>query len=566
MKVLLVGINAKYIHTNLAIRYLRNSIEELPIEVSIYEPSINNHFDDVLMNIYIQKPDILGFSCYIWNIEMVNKLCSSLSKVLPDTKIVLGGPEVSFETVDYLKQHPYIHCIIKGEGEIPFKKVIQAINTGVSIENIPAVMTKNTDNNMGEVPDLTDRIFPYNGEDLTALSQQILYYEASRGCPFSCSYCLSSTTHGVRYVDVEKVKKELELISQATSMIKFVDRTFNCDIDKTIDILTFIKNLDTETTFHLEISAHLITEELLNLLEQMPLNRIQLEIGVQTTNEESVKAIQRSTNFKKIKEIVSRVNHFNNIHQHLDLIAGLPYENFESFKKSFNDVMALKPHKLQLGFLKLLKGSKIREESGLHQYKFNEFAPYEILESKYIKFHEMIKLKGIEHLLETFYNSHKFEKTMEYLHGKLGNYFEVYEKIYEFYQEKNLVGANISHNDLYQLLEEFSELVDVPKNVFMEILKYDYLLHKRTNTLPEFFGEKTKLKERVFEFLKDPSNIEKYIPHFSDIRPTEIYKQIIVEKFAVNPISLKEEVVYLLFDYKSKEGLFEKPRVLEINI
>ena len=561
-----MGINAKYIHTNLAVRYLRNTIIDLPVEASIYEPSINNHFDDVLMQIHGHKPDIIGFSCYIWNIELVLKLADSIKKIMPQIKIILGGPEVSFENTQFLSKNPYLDYIIKGEGEVPFRKTIEALYTQGDTGNIPGVMTKEKDNGAGEIMSLDNRMFPYQGDDLNTLSQQIIYYEASRGCPFSCSYCLSSTTHGVRYVDIERVKKELELLSKYTSMVKFVDRTFNCNMEKTLDILNFIKNLDTEITFHLEISAHLINEELLTLLSEMPLNRIQLEIGVQTTNEKSVEAIQRATDFEKIKQVVEKINGFANIHQHLDLIVGLPHENYDSFKKSFNDVMELTPPKLQLGFLKLLKGSKIREEEKLHKYQYNSFPPYEVLSNDYISFEEVSKLKGIEHLLETYYNSRKFDKAMEYLHEKIGGYFETYERLYEFYQGKNLMGANVSHNDLYDLLLQFATGAELSTNEFKEILKYDYLVHKRTHKLPEFFGESSKLKERVFEFLKETENIDKNLPLYKGMRTTEIYKQIIVEEFANNPLTLTQEKTYLLFDYKSKEGLFSKPKTLEIKL
>ncbi len=566
MKVLLVGINAKYIHTNLAIRYLKQTIKKLDIATQLYEPSINNHYDHILMEVYEKNPDILGFSCYIWNIEMVLRLAQSIKEILPKTKIVLGGPEVSFETCDFFVEHNYIDFIIKGEGEEPFYNLTKAIINGDDYKKIQGLLTGEFDNGVSKVHDLNQIDFPYMDEDLNQISNQIIYYEASRGCPYSCSYCLSSTSKGVRYIDIHRVKKELEILTGYTQMIKFVDRTFNCNTEITKDLLMFIRDLNTQTTFHLEISAHLITKEILDILKTMPNNRIQLEIGVQTTNPQSVKAIQRTTDFPRLSEVVQEINTYQNIHQHLDLIAGLPYEDYDSFVNSFNDVMALKPNKLQLGFLKLLRGSKIRNEHAIHGYKFNTFPPYEVLENNYITYAQLIKLKRIEHVLETFYNSHRFDYSMDYLHEVVGNYFEVYELILKTLERDNLLDTNISHEKHYEVLLKTYSGIRGNIDMFKELLKFDLLCHKRTHTFPIFLGEASKIKERVFEFLKDPVNIQRHLPNLTGVKPTEIYKNIIVERFEYNPFTKKEEETYILFDYTSAQGIFLKPRILEITL
>lgn len=566
-KVLLVGINTKFSHTNLAIRYLKNMIIPLGVQAQLFETNISNHPEDIIRSIYDFRPNLLAFSCYIWNMELVLKICQSIKKIIPNLKIVLGGPEVSFEGVDFFENHPYIDYIIKGEGEIPFKKLVKHLSAESLTDDIEGLLTKDFDNGVAQAVDLSEIPFPYGEEDLEALKNQIIYYEASRGCPFNCTYCLSSTTKGVRSLEINRVKRELILLSQYASLVKFVDRTFNCNAKTTVELLRFIKDLETDVTFHLEISAHLITPEILSVFKDMPKNRVQLEIGVQTTNAKSVKSIQRSTDFHSLSRVVSIINSFDNIHQHLDLIAGLPFEDYQSFKKSFNDVMALSPHKLQLGFLKLLKGSQLRKEKEVHQYNFNDFPPYEVLDNKYMSFSELSHLKQIEHLLETYYNSHRFDKTIGYLHQKAGGYFETYEKLYHYFKENRLSEINHSLNDHYRLLLEFGiKVLNIDKDIFTSLVKFDYLTNRRTHTLPDFLGENAKIKERVFEFLKVDENIRTSLPNFVGIKPSEIYKQIIVEKFNYNPISESHEQVYLLFNYQLKEGIFEKPSVIKVQI
>ncbi|SET08202.1 B12-binding domain-containing radical SAM protein [Anaerobranca gottschalkii] len=565
-KVLLVAINTKYYHTNLAIRYLKKMAESVNIQAKILETTINNQVEEIIQKIYGENPTLLGFSCYIWNIEIVLKVARSIKELLPQVKILLGGPEVSFEEKEFFLEHPYVDYIIKGEGELPFKKLLQGLTTNDRLDNIPGLLTETFDNGMSLTLDLNEIPFPYEGEDLENIKGQIIYYEGSRGCPFNCSYCLSSTTKGVRFLDTQRIKKEIKILAEYSKMIKFVDRTFNCNSELTVDLLQFIKGLDTNTTFHLEVSAHLITEEILAIFKEMPINRVQLEIGVQTTNTQSIAAIGRKTNFQRLREVVKKINTFNNIHQHLDLIAGLPYEDYKSFAKSFNDVMELEPHKLQLGFLKLLKGSKIRGEKELHGYKFNYFPPYEVLENRYISFTELTKLKHIEHLLEIYYNSHKFQKSMEWLHTEFSDYFQVYEALYHYFAQEGLLDKNIGHNELYEILYRFYKTYGHKEELFIELLKFDYLSHKRTHTLPQFFGERENTKEKVFDFLKSKENIVKYLPNFQELRPTEIYKQIIVEKFNYNPLDKSPRPVYLLFNYSLTEGIFGHPKVLEIKL
>lgn len=540
-------------------------IKNLNVQAQLYECNINNHPEEIIRNIYKLAPNLVAFSCYIWNVELVLKISNSIKKLLPNTKVVLGGPEVSFEEIDFFNQHPYVDYIIKGEGEIPFTELTKVLASGTLPLQIKGLLSGKFDNGAPDTLDLNDIPFPYEGEALDKLRNQIIYYEASRGCPFRCSYCLSSTTEGVRSLDIQRVKRELAILSEYVSMVKFVDRTFNYNPKNSLELLKYIRDLKTDATFHLEISAHLITSEILEVFKTMPPDRIQLEIGVQTTNPKSVESIDRSTDFLSLAQVVKSINGFGNIHQHLDLIAGLPYEDYSSFGNSFNDVMALYPHKLQLGFLKLLKGSKILKEKELHHYKFNDFPPYEVLENKYISFEELSILKHIEHLLETYYNSHRFDTSLTYLHRKAGGFFELYEKFYYYLKEKKQLEVNYSLNGHYQLLLDFGiEVYNIEQEIFTNLVKFDYLSHKRTYTFPEFLGEPAKIKERIFEFLKDGGNLEKYLPNFVGIKAGEIYKQIIVEKFTYNPMDERKEETYLLFNYQIKEGILEKPKVIEI--
>ncbi|WP_350342698.1 B12-binding domain-containing radical SAM protein [Proteinivorax tanatarense] len=561
MKTLLIGINAKYVHTNIAIRYLHQKVKDIVnIESEIYEPSINNHLDEILAEIFRKKPEVVGFSCYIWNISMVLKICQSLKQILPSTVIILGGPEVSYEGKDFFQSHPYVDYIIKGEGEEIFSNIIEKLADGLPVYNSVGLLTREHDGGYCAEVSVSDLPFPYAGEDMQQYKNKLLYYEASRGCPFNCSYCLSSTHKQVKLLPIERIKKELKHLAQADGTIKFVDRTFNCQNSRTIEILQFIKELETGSTFHLEVTAHLLSMEILEILSAMPKNRVQLEIGVQSTNPKTIKAINRTTNFSILSEKVQSVNHMQNIHQHLDLIAGLPYEDIDSFKKSFDNVVDLKPHKLQLGFLKMLKGSKIKKEAEKHGYKYNKFPPYEILENNYMSYSDISYLKDIEAVVETYYNSHKYDSTIAFILEKYSSKFNFFEDLHHFFVEKGLLNKNISHDDKFKILLEFGQN-KVDRIVIEELLVFDYLQHKRTHRLPSFFRQQAKLKDTVFEFLKNEENTAKYLPSLTGKRPTEIYKKIVVEKFCYNPIHCKKETTFVLFDYTQKTGLFERPAV-----
>ncbi|WP_353894143.1 B12-binding domain-containing radical SAM protein [Proteinivorax hydrogeniformans] len=561
MNILLVGINAKYVHTNIAIRYLHQKIKDMTdVKSEIYEPSINNHLDEIITEVYRKKPEVVGFSCYIWNISMVLKICQSLKQILPNTAIILGGPEVSYEGKEFFNQHPYIDYIIKGEGEENFPKIVGQLEAGFKAFKIDGILTQEHDGGYYAGANVTDLPFPYDGEDMRSYKNKLLYYEASRGCPFNCSYCLSSTHKQVKLLPIDRIKKELKQLAQTDGTIKFVDRTFNCKNSRTIEILEFIKELNTNSTFHLEVTAHLLSKEVLKILSTMPKNRVQLEIGVQSTNPKTIKEINRTTDFNILSEKVKSINDMQNIHQHLDLIAGLPYEDLNSFQKSFDDVINLKPHKLQLGFLKMLKGSKVKKEAEKHGYKYNKFPPYEILENNYMSYSDISYLKDIEEVVETYYNSHKFDYTLAYILGKYSSKFKFFEELHSFVAEKGLLNKNLSHDNKFAILLEFGQQ-KFDSVVLEELLIFDYLQHKRTHSLPSFFRQQNKLKEKVFEFLKEEKHIAAHLPNLVGKRPTEIYKKIMVEKFDYNPVHCKKETVYILFDYTEKTGLFEQPAI-----
>lgn len=511
MKVLLTALNAKYIHSNLAIRYLKAYTEDLNYDCCIKEFSINDNTERIIQSIISEEPDVVGFSCYIWNIEYIERIATLIKLIRKDIIIILGGPEVSYDPRSYLEKG-YCDYIIAGEGEKTYREFILYIIEGISkgeentseisyIKGLSYIRNGYIENEDRELMDMNKIAFPYKADE--DLNNKIVYYEASRGCPFGCKYCLSSTVRGVRFLETERVKKELQFfIDKNVRLVKFVDRTFNCNSKFSKDIWSFLINNNTDTTFHFEISADILTKEELEILREAPVGRFQFEVGVQTTNEKVLKNINRQINFDDIKVKVDELMKMKNIKQHLDLIAGLPGEDYESFIKSFNDLYSIEPEEIQLGFLKLLKGSQMRKEADLWGMVYSPYAPYEILKNNHISYEEMVKLKRVEEMVDKYYNSGKFKTIIKYFLSKFSNPFSFYHALGEYFYIKGYLSRSISSSDYYKVFLEFNEEVLREENhVIREIVKFDYLLFNKKRWLPSFLNrEEDKNLNR--EFLK----------------------------------------------------------------
>ena len=449
MKIILAALNAKYIHINLAIRSIAGYCKKFNPEICEY--TINDNVDNIIASLHTKKADIIAFSCYIWNIEKVLYIAQSLKKVNPKLKIVLGGHEVSHDSKEILRDNPWIDCIIRGEGEKP----CYALFSGIPLEEVPS-LTYRCGDEIKETPlapcsDLNDYPFAYD-ESIRDFKGKIVYYESSRGCPFNCSYCLSGDNRRVNYLDIDRVKKELLFfIQNEVPLVKFVDRTFNADKKRANEIWKFIIENSKKTCFHFELAGSLIDDESIEILSKAPKGIIQFEIGVQSTNEKTISAIGRSIEFQQVKKNVEKILSLENIHVHLDLIAGLPYEDYESFKKSFDDVVKIRPHVLQLGFLKLLKGSRLRGQEIEFGYKYKEKAPYEIMENDFITFDEIIKLKHIEEVFEKYYNSGDYNRSMDYLFSHNDSPFQVFEFIANYFEKNNLFEIPVSQENHYEI-------------------------------------------------------------------------------------------------------------------
>ncbi|MDU3194969.1 MAG: DUF4080 domain-containing protein [Clostridium perfringens] len=544
MKILLTAINSKYIHSNLAVRYLKAFTKDLDFQGDIKEFSINDRVENILEGIIEEKPDVVAFSCYIWNMEFVNRLAELIKLVDPKIEILYGGPEVSYEGKEFLENHEGEYVIV-GEGEKTFREfVLYKLGEG-KIEDIKGLNYKR-DGKVFENPkrpemDMNELVFPYTYEE--DINNKIVYYEASRGCPFKCKYCLSSVMHGVRFLDVERVKKELKyFMERGLKLVKFVDRTFNCNREYTVELLKYLSEQDTETRFHFEVAADLLTEEQIEILNNAPKGRFQLEVGVQTTNNEVLHNINRYITYENIKEKVLKVAAGKNVMQHLDLIAGLPGEDLESFKKSFNDVHAIRPDEIQLGFLKLLKGSSMREEAEKWGIVYSPYAPYEIIRSKDISYEELLLLKKVEAMVDKYYNSCKFNNVIKFFLNIYEKPFDFYYDLAMFFEEKGNFKRSIGNVEYYKILLDFylEKIGGEDEGLFKEVLKFDYLCFNKKRWLPDFLV-RTITKE-------DEQNIK---DSFDRQMP---FKKAHIEKFEIDIINyikngeINFEPKYLIFD------------------
>ena len=537
MKILLAACNAKYIHSNLAVYDLKAYSSDYDEHVILREYTINQPKDEILKDIYSSGADVVCFSCYIWNISFVRELIRDLVKILPKTAFWAGGPEVSYDAEKFLTEMPEMTGVMVGEGEKTFHDLLEFYIDGKdSLEEISGIAYRTGDkiihNGWRELMDLSAIPFVY--EHLEKFENRIIYYESSRGCPFSCSYCLSSIDKKLRFRDLELVKKELQFfLDHRVPQVKFVDRTFNCKHEHAMTIWKYILEHDNGVTnFHFEISADLLREEEMELMSQMRPGLIQLEIGVQSTNPETIRAIHRHMDLKKLEHCVNRVHSFRKIHQHLDLIAGLPYEDYDTFHQSFNDVYQMKPDQLQLGFLKVLKGSLMQKEAEGYGIVYKEKEPYEVLSTNWLTYGEVLKLKMVESMVEVYYNSGQFWHTLEYLVPFEKDAFTFYEKLGSFYEKKGY--SEISHSRMRRyeiLLEYLQEETDVPTEVAAQKMLYDLYLREKLKKRPVFASDQKQYETAVWNYRKN----------------NQVSKTAHIEVF--------ENGTVILFDYEKRDPL-----------
>lgn len=590
MKILLTTLNTKYVHTNIALRYLYETIKN-DYEVIRKEFSINDQIEKIISDITDYSPDVIAFSVYIWNIEMTLKIAENIKNIYPQIKIILGGPEVSYSSKELLEKYSFIDYICVGEGEESFPNLIKYIcnnenlisesSSKIFLETNISTNVDNIENTNKFLPNITYRLDNkiIEGEigivkDVTHIPRicegianeydgKIVYIETVRGCPYNCSYCLSSTIKGIRPFEMQRVKEELKiLIDKKVTLIKFVDRTFNYDKKRALEIWKFILENNASSQFHFELSAHLIDNEIMNFLKTVPKDVFKFEIGVQSTNFETIKAINRTTDFKILSNIVKQLSELKTISLHLDLIAGLPYENIESFKHSFDDVYNLNPTELQLGFLKMLSGTKIKNEKDKFNYRYTTYPPYEVLQNDFVSYDDLKKLKHIESVLEFYYNSTRFENSLKFILKNYDSAFEFYSELANYYKENGLFDRKISTEEQYDILAEFykQKLFNLDKiqdeiqieninniqrenknqfnnsdenkmktlsnyDIFIQYLKFDFVSHFNTKRvwMPNYDSKclKEKIDEKVQEMMKH-------------IKDENIYKKYKFEMFEID--------------------------------
>jgi radical SAM superfamily enzyme YgiQ (UPF0313 family) len=586
LKILLTTLNSKFIHTNLAIRYLNQMVKDIEdIDVDIREYTINNELDFILKDIYANNYDVILFSTYIWNVNDIVKICNNLKKVNKNVKIALGGPEVTYDSEESMKKYDFVDYILYGEGELVFRDFVKSLKGDIDIKDVDGLVYRNNgeivrNKPMKDIENLDIIPSPYVDLNKAEYENRIVYYETSRGCPFNCQYCLSSTLQGLRYFSIDRVKSDLKaLIDSRVSQIKFIDRTFNANKKFAMEIMQFLMENDNDyTTYHFEVTAHLLTEDMLEFLKECKEGLFQFEIGVQTTNEKVLEAVGRRDDFSKLSYVVQKIASYRNIHQHLDLIAGLPYEDYNSFENSFNDVFNLGIEHLQLGFLKMIKGTGIRNNADEHEFRYKDYPPYEVLYNKYITYNEILKLKDIEEILERYFNSKNFVLSMRYI---IHNYykespFKFFEDFATYFDKNGYFNMSQGKNQLYKILLDFyTEQINKNIELFTEIIKYDYISLGKTSNVPGFMSkiEVEDFKNRCHLFLQNEENILKYIPRFENTPAKQIIKHVHFEPFKYDILKLKENIKadldkkesIVLFVYDDKK-VFEKSKSYTVEI
>ena len=556
--ITLLGINSKFVHTNLAIRYIKRIIENIEnYNLTLVESSINNQLPKIIREVVESKPEILLISTYIWNKEFVFKIIVELKKINPNLKIYLGGPEVSYNAIEVMENYKEIEGILVGEGEEIVKNLLTKDKEEVlglyyrdSASNIKFNGFQPPIENLDIIP------FPYENWELTENKGKIFYYESTRGCPFKCSYCMSSIEKSVRSFSLPRVKKDLlTFLDAGVNLVKFVDRTFNLKKDHYMEVWKFlVENYRPNATFHFEISADLFDDEVIEFLETVPKDLFQFEIGVQTINESTMKLIRRKNNLEKLSKNVLAIK--DNIHLHLDLIAGLPKENFETFKKSFNYVYNLKPEMIQLGFLKILKGTEISKQIEDFNYKYMGFPPYEVISNNDITYEELLKLKDVEEVLDFYYNSSDFTKSLDYIISNFYNSpFDFFLDIANYYEKEGLFKVAHKKIAIFNFLVDFYEYKKFNKSIkdkflFIEYLKFDYLNLGKPGKYPEWF---ISTKDKDFYH----NTVEKLVEDKKFKNNRQGFKSTEMEEFRINIFSGKEETTRLLFIYNGKKTKIE---------
>ena len=601
MKVLLAAINAKYIHSNLGIyslkTYGKKMLKEWGLaeqaEISLAEYTINHQMEQILQDIYKRKPDVIGFSCYIWNISYVKMILADIKKVLPDVKIWAGGPEVSYHAEAFLKEEPAVDLVMMGEGELTFAHFLKALLNGEELKQVSGLMLRNddgtfTDTGFRQVMDMSQIPFPYAFMDMKELEHRIIYYESSRGCPFSCAYCLSSIDKKLRFRSLDLVLPELEWFLQAkVPQVKFVDRTFNCKKSHAMAIWKYIRDHDNGiTNFHFEIAADLLDKDELDLLSTMRPGLVQLEIGVQSTNEKTLETIRRKTDIEEIRQITATINSWHNIHQHLDLIAGLPWEDLGSFKKSFNDVYSMEPEQLQLGFLKVLKGSYMEELIPDCDLLYSAAPPYEVLRTKWLSYGDVLELKDIEEMTEVHYNSRQFTCTLKELEKEFNTPYEMFSFMAGYYNKNHLSGISHSRIARYEILWKMIQVkleksgryethetyetyesheprgieespgISEKLELYRDLLMTDLYLRENVKSRPSFARDLSSSKDFVRAFFQREEKTPEHLSGYEGYDSRQMAKMAHLEPL--------RDGTYLLFDYKKRDSLSYNARTVRV--
>ena len=573
MKILLVAINAKYIHSNLAVYCLKayaekNMPQDVNVQIELAEYTINQNRDEILKDIYRRQAEMVCFSCYIWNLDYVESMIRDVKKVMEDVIIWTGGPEVSYDSRETLGRLPELTGVMKGEGEKTFAKLCKVYGnrseaSELSLEQIDGITFRCPDGAICERPwrvpmDLSEVPFVYH--DMKKFENKIIYYETSRGCPFSCSYCLSSIDKRLRFRSLDLVFGELQFfLDHKVPQVKFVDRTFNCKHDHAMAIWKYIHEHDNGiTNFHFEVAADLLNDEEIRLIRQMRPGLIQLEIGVQSTNTDTIREIRRTMRLEEVREHVARIKEKGNIHQHLDLIAGLPYEDIKSFRKSFDDVYSMRPDQLQLGFLKVLKGSYMQEMQQEYELRYKDEPPYEVLSTKWLPYSDVIELKGIEEMVEIYYNSGQFTHVVEALVENYVSAYQMYRDLWQYYEDHDYMGIQHRRSARYEIVLDFvKEKYPEQADVMRELLTYDYYLRENAKSRPEFAGEDATDKRFVRAFYEEEEKERKHLPGYEQFDRNQMRKMTHLEYF---PHMGK----MLLFDYKFRNPLNQEARTCMI--
>lgn len=570
MKILLTAVNAKYIHSNPAVYSLRACAgAELEQDIEIAEYTINHRQEEILAGLYEKNPDVIAFSCYIWNWSMIQALLEELPKILPDCALWLGGPEVSYDALEILKTYPQLTGIMVGEGEETFRELAEyyvnsdTCKTGASsrqtLQDIAGLALQTGYTAPRSLTDLSGIPFLYN--NLQPFKNRIIYYESSRGCPYRCSYCLSSIDKKVRFRDIHVVKKELQFfLDHRVPQVKFVDRTFNCNHAHAAEVWRYIHENDNGVTnFHFEISADLLTEEELELLSRMRPGLVQLEIGVQTANPVTLEEIRRTMNLDRLEGIVGRLHAGGNIHLHLDLIAGLPFEDYKSFGVSFDRVYRMRPEQLQLGFLKVLKGSLMHEKADEYGLLYGNRPPYEALCTAWLPYADLLRLKQIEEMVELYYNSNQFTHILPALQKRFQSPFAMFEALAQFFKEKGYFISAPSRAYRYEILLAFAEDVDpAGSKYYRELLTFDLYLRENVKSRPGFAKDLRDYKEEIRCFYKQEEEKRSYLPEYGAYDSRQLSKMTHLEPLAF-PLWEKR---YILFDYQARSPLTKEARIV----